>query len=54
MANEACDLLKKTFIPYHIVPPHTHFRDAAERDIQTFIYYFIADLRSTDAKYPTQ
>ena len=56
--NQSCDILKKTLlkrkISYKLVSPHTHFRNAAERGIQTFKYHFIAFLCSTDTKYPVQ
>ena len=52
MYNEAFDILKKIFlkknIPYQIIPPCIHLRNATERSIQTFKDHFIAGLCSTD------
>ena len=58
MYNEAFDILKKIFlkknIPYQIIPPYIHLRNATERSIQTFKDHFIAGLCSTYPKYPDQ
>ena len=58
MDNEACDILNNTLlkknVPYQLVPPHIHRRNAAKRSIQTFKDHCIAGLWSTDPKYPSQ
>lgn len=52
MRNACSDLLKDymqaTNIRYHLVPPDTHRRNAAERAIRTFKNHFIAGLCTTD------
>jgi hypothetical protein len=46
--NEASAALKNFFterdIAYHLVPPHCHRRNAAERAIRTFKEHFVAGL----------
>ena len=37
---------------YHLVPPHIHRRNAAERGIQTFKNHFIAGLSSVHKLFP--
>ena len=48
MDNEMSEDLKKYFedsdIQFQLVPPHMHWRNAAERDVRTFKNHFIADL----------
>jgi hypothetical protein len=44
--------LTKQGIYYQLVPPHIHWRNNAERAIQTFKNHFIAGLCSVDSKFP--
>ena len=41
-------------IKYHLVPPHLHIINAAERTIQTFKAKFITCLCKADPKYPAK
>jgi hypothetical protein len=54
--NEASAALKNVFtvkdIPYQLVPPHCHRRNAAERAIRTFKEHFVAGLSSVDPSFP--
>lgn len=56
MDNEASDMLKKFLIqeqvPYQLVPPNVHRRNAAEKAIRTFKNHFIAGLCSVDPAFP--
>jgi hypothetical protein len=44
MTNEGVD--------FQLVPPHIHYRNAAERAIHTFKNHFIAGLCSTNKDFP--
>ena len=54
--NECSDLLKSSFNKHNInfqqVPPHTHLRNAAKRDIQTWKNHFLSVLTTCDPDYP--
>ena len=54
--NEASKALKRSIrdkgIDYHLVPPHIHQQNAAERAMQTFKNHFIACLGTTDKNFP--
>jgi hypothetical protein len=54
--NEASTALKNFFtvndIAYQLVPPHLHFRNAAERAIGNFKEKFVAGLSSVDPAFP--
>jgi hypothetical protein len=54
--NEASAALKNCFtvndVEYQLVPPHCHFRNAAERAIRTFKEHFAAGLSSVDPTFP--
>ena len=39
-------------VQFHLVPPHNHRANAAERAIQTFKNHFIAGLSGLDPKFP--
>jgi hypothetical protein len=44
--------IKEKGIDYQLVPPHIHWRDAAERAIRTFKDHFVACLCTTDKTFP--
>lgn len=54
--NECSNILKEFLteqeIDYQLAPPGIHFRNAAERAIQTFKDHFITGLCSTDPNFP--
>jgi hypothetical protein len=54
--NEASDELKQfnnsNQLEFQLVPPHMHRRNAAERAIQTWKNHFVAELYSTDTRFP--
>jgi hypothetical protein len=54
--NEASAALNNFFtvndIAYHLVPPHCHRRNAAERAIRTFKDHFVAGISSVDPAFP--
>jgi hypothetical protein len=54
--NECSQLLKDYLstedIDFQLVPPHLHWRNAAERAIRTFQNHFIAALCSVDREFP--
>ena len=56
--NEALSSLRQGLlnnkIKYHLVPPHLHILNAAERTIQTFKAKFITCLCESDPKYPAK
>jgi hypothetical protein len=39
-------------VEYQLVPPHCHWRNAAEREIHTFKEHFVAGLASVDPYFP--
>jgi hypothetical protein len=44
--------ITKQVIDYQLAPPHIHWRDNAERAIQTYKNHFIAGLCSVDPRFP--
>ena len=56
MDNEVSEDLNKYFedsdIQFQLVPPHIHWRNAAERDVRTFKNHFIAALFTVDPRFP--
>ena len=46
------DCFDKEGVEYHLVPPHNHRANAAERAIQTFKNHFIVGLSGLDPKLP--
>ena len=54
--NEVSEDLKKYFedsdIQFQLVPPHMHWRNAAERAVRTFKNHFIAALCNVDPLLP--
>lgn len=46
------DYLKSINLPFQLVPPHQHQRNAAERAIRTWKNHFLAILCSTDDGFP--
>jgi hypothetical protein len=53
--NKASAALNNFFtangVDYHLVPPHCHRRNAAERAIRTFKDHFVAGLSSVDPTF---
>ena len=54
--NETSDLLLQSLenndIAIHLVPPHIHRRNAAERALYAFKSHFVAIICGTDLKFP--
>ena len=56
--NECSGELRKAFkkyqVTFQLVSPHVHFRNAAERVIQTWKNHFLVEIATLDAKFPIQ
>ena len=56
--NECSEEIRKALIKYQVtferVPPHVHFRNAAERTIQTWNNHFLAGKATLNPNFPIQ
>ena len=52
ISTDLINVFESRKITYQLLPPENHRRNAAERAIQTWKNYFIADLSSVDPTFP--